>query len=251
MVVKDFRLEYNVNFFGGGADNIRNLDLDLVPAKLVNLNPSPWLREVLSNALLHMRITSRTLSRKLIDNMLLTVISRMHEVDPYLPKLHLSSEVAFKYHHKPTNKLWNGRLDYSIGIDRTGREGQGWDHSMYICDAWRLGSLEKATALLTGYLAVLRESRISSGRPDKFVYGATSDGVDWQFYCITSTGVLKISRRFSLKDPSGLDVVFRVLKGVIFEAIKEYHRFDTGKVDIVKLYDKVFDEDGDVIEVEI
>ena len=129
-VIKDFGLIYDQDFLGSGKDCVwelqNNLDAAPLPPQLQNMVPSQCCLKFLQHALQHMVVSSEAIARNMIDNMLLDVISGMHAAMPGLPRLRLSAAVSLQFAHEPKRKLWSGRLDYALGVDRTSIEAHSW-----------------------------------------------------------------------------------------------------------------------------
>lgn len=111
-----------------------------------------------------------------------------------------------------------------------------------------------ATGQLAGYLAVLRDCRVRLGRKDLEVYGVTTDGINFQFFCLTAVGSLLISPQVSAMDEGGYNNIFLLLGAVIFKSLKQslllgasFQDGNTGDP-VVHVAEEHFDDDRNTID---
>lgn len=140
VVIDDFQLLYDGNYLGEGKDYVWHTQQIMtgVPKGVKAMIPSHCF--VVSAKLAHkyMKRTSESICRCMIDMVLLNVVDELvsplylhlslilglcmsqHKEVPGFPLLRISGEVAIKYAHDSSRKMWNGRVDYALGVERGG-----------------------------------------------------------------------------------------------------------------------------------
>ncbi|KAF8426073.1 hypothetical protein EV426DRAFT_594954 [Tirmania nivea] len=151
--------------------------------------------------------------RPLVDMILLTAASMLKRVDrdyqhylqPLLQqrarrhtpnkfnKLKLYYELDLKYIDRGTRKTYTGRVDWGIGLhigqsqlDNSQPWNSGYRQVLSVIEAKVPASLGRATAQVLAYMSCIFRTRERAGlRSDLSTYGVATDGIRWQFFCIS------------------------------------------------------------------